>query len=216
MPERVARKEVPSRIELDIAKAFGWTLILYEESLYERFLQISSDTSLISLEEFRYYLREMEAKGYITSLNMHGHRAYRRLLVEEDVGMPLTPRIPLEEIRLAIGSRQARMKKAVDPPKAVTHDLVTESEEVGEYVLDLIENYLRYKYGLKTIKKSVLLGYVEKLCQALSQSEDTFFSFLERNTPEMLTNLKRIAETKGPDVLLLGLRLVETDMKRYR
>ena len=215
MPERVARKEVPTRIELDIAKAFGWTLILYEESLYERFLQISSDTSLITLEEFRFYLREMEAKGYIASLSMHGHRAYRRLLVEDDVGIPLTPRIPLEELRLAIGSRHARMKRSIEHPKAVTTDLVSESEEVGEYVLDLIENYLKYKYGLKSVKKSVLFGYVQKLCQALSQSEDTFYTFVERNTPEMLTNLRRIAETKGSDLLLLGLRLVETEMKRY-
>ncbi|MFW9919793.1 MAG: hypothetical protein ACFFED_09355 [Candidatus Thorarchaeota archaeon] len=216
MPERGARQELPSRIELDIAKAFGWTLILYEESLYERFLQISSDTSLISLEEFKKHLREMESKGYVSSLSLHGHRAYKILLVEEDAGIQLTPRVPLDEIRLALGSRQARMKKTKDSPKIVTSDLIDESEEVGQYVLNLIENYLKYKYGFKTVKKSVLLGYVEKFCQALCQSEDTFYSFIETNTPEMLVNLRRIAETRGSDVLLLGLRLVESDMKRYR
>ncbi|MBN2230738.1 MAG: hypothetical protein JW779_14210 [Candidatus Thorarchaeota archaeon] len=216
MPERAAREEEPTRVELDITRAFGWTIILYEESLYERFLQISSDSSLMGLDEFRGHLREMEAKGYISSISMHGHRAYRKLLFDEDAGVPLTPRVPLEEIRLALGSREARMKRTRDQPKLVTSNIVDESEEVGEYVLDLIENYLKYKYGFKSVRKSVLLGYLEKLSQALGQSEDTFYGFIEKNTPEMLTNLRRIMETRGPDVLLLGLRLVESDMRRYR
>ncbi len=216
LPDLNARTERLSRLELDIARAFGWTVILYEESLYERFLQISGETSLVSREEFRKTLREMEAKGYLSSLDLHGHRAYRRLISETDIGVPLTPRAPLEEIKLALGSRRARMKRMHSTPRRVTEEVVKDSKEIGQYVLDLVRNYLRYKYGVRNVKKSVLLGYIEKLYRALCQSEDTFYGFLKNNTPEMLSNLKRIIDMKGTDIVLLGLRLAESDMRRYR
>ena len=215
MPEKVARRKHLNQIELDIARAFGWSIIVYEESLYGRFLQISADSSLISRDEFRRHLRMMEAKGYVVSLDMHGHRAYRRMLVEEDIGVSLTPSSPLAELKLAHGSREIRMRKRTPPAIPVTKDIVHESEELGQYVLDLIENYLKYKYGTKNIKKSVLHGYLRKYVQALGQSQDTFFGFIENNTPEMMNNFRRLLETKGQDKLLLGLRLAESGIRQY-
>ncbi|MFQ5833884.1 MAG: hypothetical protein ACE5H4_14350 [Candidatus Thorarchaeota archaeon] len=111
MSESSRRGEPIGQIELDILRSFGWTVVELESTLYERYLRISAVRSLITLKDFRAHLREMEAMGYISREKLLGKRAYRRLLVEEDLSEPIHPKAPLDEMRLAIGSLRARIKE---------------------------------------------------------------------------------------------------------
>jgi hypothetical protein len=92
-------------------RSFGWTVVELESNLYERYLRISADRSLDTLDMFRAALGEMEAKGYVSRENLHGERAFRRLLVEDDLAQHILPSAPLDEMRLVIGSLRAKLKE---------------------------------------------------------------------------------------------------------
>ncbi|MHA1928041.1 MAG: hypothetical protein ACTSV2_05600 [Candidatus Thorarchaeota archaeon] len=114
MPESDAQKERPSTLELDIIRSFGWTLVDYEETLYQKFLLLSANSSLVSIDDFRLGLRSMEAKGYVSSMYLGDRKAYKKLLVQDDVPESITPQFPLDEIRLALGSIKAGAKTGKD------------------------------------------------------------------------------------------------------
>lgn len=105
-------QEKPSPVELDIIRSFGWSIIETELALYERYIKLSSFRSLTTIDGFKKNLTEMVAKGYLTQDSLHGQRAYRRLLIEEDIHESIAPKFPLDEMRLALGSREARKKES--------------------------------------------------------------------------------------------------------
>ena len=110
MPQRDRKIERPSPLELDIIRSFGWTLIDYEETLYQKFLLLSANTSLVTIDDFRLGLRAMESKGYVSLLYLGDRKAYKRLLIDDDLDVPISPQVPLDEMRLALGSIKAGVK----------------------------------------------------------------------------------------------------------
>lgn len=105
------RKPVLGQLELDIMRSFGWNVVELETSLYERYLRISVERSLVTIEMFRAALGEMEARGYVSRERIHGERAFRRLLAEEDLPQKILPRAPLDEMNLVLGSLRAKIKE---------------------------------------------------------------------------------------------------------
>lgn len=105
------RKPTLGQVELDIMRSFGWNVVELETNLYERYLRISVERSLVTLELFRAALGEMEAKGYVSRERLHGERAFRRLLAEGDLPQSILPRAPLDEMNLVIGSLKAKLKE---------------------------------------------------------------------------------------------------------
>ena len=103
--------DLEREIEIGIVSAFGWSVIEFEAVLFQKFLVMSGPTSLITEDMFRQYLRNMEAKGYVSRERVHGERAFRRLLAEEDLPQSILPRAPLDEMHLVIGSLKARRKE---------------------------------------------------------------------------------------------------------
>jgi hypothetical protein len=92
-------------------RSFGWNVVELETSLYERYLRISVERSLVTIEMFRAALAEMEARGYVSRELVHGERAFRRLLAEKDLPQKILPRAPLDEMHLVIGSLRAKLKE---------------------------------------------------------------------------------------------------------
>lgn len=105
------RMPILGQLELDIMRSFGWNVVELETNLYERYLRISAERSLVTIEMFREALGEMEARGYVSRERIHGERAFRRLLVEEDLPQNILPRAPLDEMHLVIGSLRAKLKE---------------------------------------------------------------------------------------------------------
>lgn len=111
LPDRGKLAEKPNPIELDIIRSFGWSIIETELILFERYIKLSSFRSLTTIKGFKKYLNEMVAKGFLTQETLHGQRAYRRILLEDDLHETISPKFPLDEMRLVLGAREAKKKE---------------------------------------------------------------------------------------------------------
>ncbi|MHA1924781.1 MAG: hypothetical protein ACXABV_03570 [Candidatus Thorarchaeota archaeon] len=103
--------ERPNPVEVDIIRSFGWSIIETELILFERYIKLSSFRSLTTIKGFKKYLNEMVAKGFLSQETVHGQRAYRRLLLDDDLHETILPKFPLDEMRLVLGSREAKKKE---------------------------------------------------------------------------------------------------------
>ncbi len=112
MPDSEKLTERPSPVEMDIIRSFGWSIIQTELILYERYVRLSSFRSLTTIEGFKKHLAEMVSKGFIATETLHGQRAYRRLISDGYLHESFSPKLPLDEMRLAIGSREAQRKES--------------------------------------------------------------------------------------------------------
>ncbi len=235
MPEGGTHIDRPSRAELDIIRSFGWAVVEYEEALYQKFLHLSAGSSLITFDDFRLGLRAMESKGYVSSLILSGERAYRRLLVEDDTEERISPAAPLDEMRLVLGSRKAKRKKRLmrtqekapkaktkrvprrerparvrerNPPPLVTRELVNESGIIAEVLKNALAQWVQEKYGFGIKSRMVLRSQVDNMRHALTESEETLFSYIREEVPHFLPYVQQVINSHGSDFLLLSLRLV--------
>ncbi len=223
MPERNARVGRPTTIELDIMRTFGWGVIALEETMYQRYLQLSARASLITREEFKSRLREIESKGYLASTSLHGKKAYRRLLVNGDLGISLHPKVPLDEMRLALGSLKARddgKKLERNPPSPemgrghrVTSEVISESQIISEQIVDELEDCILDKSGFK--RKAAVHRHIENMLRALGDSDVALFTYVKNEIPAALGCIGKVLRTQGPDFLMLSLRLAEPQVRRY-
>ncbi|RDE15998.1 MAG: hypothetical protein C4K48_02580 [Candidatus Thorarchaeota archaeon] len=206
--------EPPNAIELDIIRSFGWSIVELEETLYERFLHLSAARSLVPRDTFQSHLREMEAKGFISPVRLHGMKGYKRLLADKDLGKSVYPNVPLDEIRLALGSVKAR--PALEKARAstrVSEDLFSSSESVGVAIQAALENCMLRETG--RISKGAVHEHMKNMCQALSKSEEDLFEYIRDQTPGILIEVGQILRSHGPDFLLLSLRLTEANIRKY-
>lgn len=100
-----------SKIDSDIIRSFGWALVELERTLYERYLVLSPNHSLTTIEEFRSHLKKMEEKGILSSLTLHGQTAYQRKKETEEAFSKSSPKNPLDEMHLVIGSLKAKQNE---------------------------------------------------------------------------------------------------------
>jgi hypothetical protein len=214
LPKRGIKEELPNAIELDIIRSFGWSVVELEETLYERFLHLSSGRSLITRDLFKSHLREMESKGYISPVHLHGLKGYKRLLADKELGKTLRPDVPLDEIRLALGSMKAKpeIRKQIGPPK-VTQDVFSMSENVGKEIQAALENWMLRETG--RISKGAVHEHMKNMCLALGKSEEDLFEYIRSQTPGILIEVGQILRARGSEFLLLSLRLAESNMRKY-
>lgn len=100
-----------SKIDSDIIRSFGWALVELERTLYERYLVLSPNHSLTTIDVFRSHLKKMERKGILSSLTLHGQKAYQREKGIEATISKSLPKNPLDEMHLVIGSLKAKQKE---------------------------------------------------------------------------------------------------------
>lgn len=236
MPEREARIGRPNQVELDVMRTFGWGVIALEETMFQRFLQLSARRSLMVREEFKFLLYDMESKGYLASTSLHGKRAFRRLLVNGDIGVSIHPKAPLDEMRLVLGSLKARQeeqkivprplktkKKKVRSPLApkkkkrrgprVTSEVITESQMISEEIVDELEESILEDSGIK--RKAAVYRHIENMLKALGESDTALFNYVRKEIPTALDCIGYVLRTQGSDFLMLSLRLAEPQVRRY-
>ena len=169
MPKRGGKTDGPTPLELDIMRSFGWAVVETEEALYQRYLSLSATRSLMPDKVFKSLLRQMEAKGYVSTLKLHGKKAYRRLLVGKDVGKEIHPQVPLDEMRLALGSLKARPKFGKKIRSRVTSEVVEDSDIVGHEIQSALENWMLHDSG--RISKGAVHAHMANMMAALQESE---------------------------------------------
>ncbi|MHA2025555.1 MAG: hypothetical protein ACW98U_06600 [Candidatus Thorarchaeota archaeon] len=214
MPKRGGETAGPNPLELDIMRSFGWAVVETEEALYQRYLHLSAARSLMPDRVFKTHLRQMEAKGFVSSLRLHGKKAYRRLLIGKDVGAEIHPKIPLDEMRLALGSLKAKPKFGKKIRSRMTTDVVDDSSIVGEEIQKAIENWMLRDAG--RISKGAMHAHIENMMAALQESEEELFEYVRIEIPGLLTDLGQVLRTYGPDFLLLTLRVTEHRVRKYK
>ena len=155
----------------------------------------------------------MESKGYLSPVHLQGLRGYKKLLAERD-GRSLSPTAPLDEIRLALGSKKARPRfHKKKPPAIVTRDLLQMSETIGKAIQTELESWMLRETG--RISKGLVHEHMKNMCHALDESEEALFEYIRTQTPGILIEVGQILKSRGPDFLLLSLRLTESSIRKY-
>ena len=214
LPESGGETDGPTPLELDIMRSFGWAVVEMENALYQRYLQLSASKSLMTEAVFRAHLREMEAKGYISSMTLHGKKAYRRLLVGKDIGKEIHPQVPLDEMRLALGSLKTKPKFGKKKRSRITTEVVEDSDIVGQEIQRALENWMLRTSG--KISKGAVHAHVANMMAALQESEEELFEYVRIELPGLLAEIGKILRSYGSDFLLLTLRLTEYRVRRYK
>ncbi|MHA2045135.1 MAG: hypothetical protein ACXAAO_15150 [Candidatus Thorarchaeota archaeon] len=214
MPESEGKTEGPTLLELDIMRSFGWAVVETEAALYQRYLNLSAARSLMPDKVFKTHLREMEAKGYVSSLRLHGKKAYRRLLIGRDVGAEIHPTAPLDEMRLALGSLKAKPSFGKKIRSQMTSDVVNDSAIVGQEIQNAIENWMLRDSG--RISKGAMHAHIANMMSALQESEEELFEYVRIEVPGLLADLGQVLRRYGPDFLLLTLRVTEHSVRKYK
>jgi hypothetical protein len=184
-----------------------------EDALYQRYIRISAARSLITEDAFKAQLRIMEAKGYLSSMSLHGKRAYRRLLVGKDVGKELHPKVPIDEMRLALGSLKTKHRFSKKHRTRVTSEVVQDSEIISQEIESALENWMMTDSG--KISKGSIHAHVENMMKVLNKSEEALFEYVRIELPGLLAEIGLILRTYGSDFLLLTLRLTEHRIRKY-
>ena len=214
LPKSGGEIDGPTPLELDIMRSFGWAVVETEDALYQRYLHLSAVRSLMPKVTFRSSLRNMEAKGYVSSMKLHGKKAYRRLLIGKDIGKELHPQVPLDEMRLALGSLKAKPKFGKKIRSKVTTEVVEDSDVVGKEIQRALENWMLRDFG--KISKGAVHAHVANMMAALQVSEEELFEYIRIELPGLLAEVGVILRTYGSDFLLLTLRLTEHRVRKYK
>jgi hypothetical protein len=205
MIDKVAPDELGKGVEVDIIRSFGWAIIEFEASLYQKYLQLSGANSIITEPQFKRFLMEMHAKGYISPLDFQGKRAWRKLVIESDLEEELQDEEEIRRIILkARETRKGLKKKRMSP-----HDkLVTESRVIAEEILRTLKRKIITGEVTGNKATEVLLKHVRGMRRALADSSTEFLEYVKTNIPSMTKPMEKILHSKGEDVLLLSLRLI--------
>jgi hypothetical protein len=197
----------PNPIEINVIRAFGWSLIEYEMTLYQKFLSISVDGSLVTFEHFRNILRTMESKGYLQELTLQGKKAYRKMLVDTELEKQTRPSQPVDEMRLAIGGMKARVREKV---KAVTKQ---PQATAGQKILQALRDWLLEESGLVEIDIAILRECISEIRKAISKSNDFLIETLKCEYPGVRELVEEALKEYGPDALVQDLANVELTME---
>jgi hypothetical protein len=156
----------------------------------------------------------MEAKGFVSPLKLHGKKAYRRLLVGKEVGAEIHPKVPLDEMRLALGSLKAKPRFGKKIRSRITPDVVEDSETVGKELQSAIEKWMLRDGG--KISKGAMHAHIENMMAALNESEEELFEYVRIELPGLLADLGQVLRIYGTDFLLLTLRVTEHRVRKYK
>ena len=235
MPEVEGPAEQISAAERDLLRSFGWNLIATENTLYERYLRISTRSSLSTKNEFRNCLKDLEAKGLVSVHDVHGLRFYRLMAAIGEVRQAALPETPLDEMKLAVGTLKARphaeplleapsIELATEPTleartakssfERVSRRNIARCEYIGRRLQKALESYMLRVDG--RISKAKVNLHSVNMWQALCQSEDALLDYVQSEIPGLHRDVLSILDAEGSELLMLGLRLVDTRTKKYR
>ena len=203
--------ELAREIEIGIVSSFGWAVIEFEAALFQKFLVMSGPTSLITEDMFRKYLMNMEAKGFVSPVDFQGKRAWKRLVIESEIEEPaMTP----EEVREFIAQAQVASKK--EKKRGVSSDhRIHESKKLAENIIRTLEQVMPKTKASRKPWEPTLITHIEGMHRALTESKKEFLRYLKKNVPSAYEPMEKMLNSKGEEILLLSLRVIESGQRAY-
>lgn len=204
-------EDMQREIEIGIVSAFGWAVIEFEAVLFQKFLVMSGPMSLITEDMFRKYLMNMEAKGFVSPVDFQGKKAWKRLVIESEIEEPaMTP----EEVKEFIAKAQAASKKEKKRDVSSEHR-IRESKKLAENIIRTLEQVMPKSKTQRKPWEPTLINHVEGMHKALIESKEEFLRYLKRNIPSAHEPMKKLLSSKGEEILLLSLRVIESGQRAY-
>jgi hypothetical protein len=204
-------EELAKEIERGILSSFGWAVIEFEAALFQKYLIMSGPLSLITEDMFRKYLMNMEAKGFVSPVDFQGKRAWKRLVIESEIDEPtMTP----EEVKEFIANVQAASRK--DKKRDVSRDhRIQESKKLAEDIIRTLEQVMPKTKTSRNPWEPTLINHVERMHKALTESKEAFLQYLKKNIPSAHESMKKLLNSRGEEILLLSLRVIESGQRAY-
>lgn len=193
-------------IENGIIRSFGYSIIEFESILFQKFLNMSGPHSVTTEAIFRKHLTRMHAKGYVMPLEFQGKRCWKRLVIEDD----LQEEIPIPEEILKVIER-AKQKAKVEPK--TSKKLVTVSMTMADDILRFLEIALTENDDDSEIAEGRVRIHVRRMRRALSSSESELMDYIRLNVPRFRKPMKQLLSTKGPELVMLSLRIIESTVQ---
>lgn len=206
-------EDMEREIEIGIVRAFAWAVIEFEAVLFQKFLVMSAASSLMTEDMFRKHLKEMEAKGYVAPVDFQGKRAWKRLVIESDIEEEtLTPEEVKEFIQKAKEAEEKKRKKE----RLVGEKVVSESRELAEHILRILERSMsKPTFSKKKIGQPTISDHIEAMRHALAESREDFLKYIKANLPQIYNDMERFVDSRGEEVVLLSLRIIESGKQAY-
>jgi len=155
----------------------------------------------------------MEAKGFVSPIRIQGEKGYKKLVAEINIGRPMQPKDPLDEMRLVAGSQKAKSIVEKAKPAKVNRHLFEMCETVGREIQTALENWMLREHD--RISKGLVHEHMKNMCHALRESEENLFDYVHDEIPGILVEVGQILQSYGTDFLLLSLRLTESSIRKY-
>ena len=204
MSDNAMPESQEKEIEVSIIRAFATAIIEFEPVLYQKFLM--QTRGLVTEDIFKETLTNMEGKGYVAPLKFQGRQCWRRIVTEDDVTAEYHDQDEVREI-IEKGQTLALQTKRVIGEGT---SLVTQTRRIAQEVLDLIKSQIPEAEELDKRVREKLRYQFETMRQKLADSEEDFLDYVQEIMPGLFDSLKEILNSKGVDVLLPALRIVES------
>ncbi|TFF96747.1 hypothetical protein EU546_00755 [Candidatus Thorarchaeota archaeon] len=201
-------EEMNREIERAIVRSFGWAVIEFEAALFQKFLVVSGPTSLMTEDMFRRRLKDMEAKGYLTPVEFQGKRAWKRLIIESEMD---EPELTADEVKAFL--EKAKAMERVRPEKKTGDGLVSESRALATQILRSVEKAIRP--SPKRVGTPSMIDHIEGMRHALAESREGFLEYVRKNLPRLYTQMGKLLDDNGEEMLLLSLRVIESGHRTY-
>ncbi len=208
MFDRLEPGDYEKEIEVNIVRAFGWSIIEFEAVLFQKYLHMSGPSSVMLEGDFKKHLKEMHAKGLVSPLQFQGKKAWRKLVIESDMEEELQDE---DEIRELIEAAKRARHKQRRKKKTPHGRIVTESRIIAEDILSNLRDKVIRGEMSDDAAREILMQHIEGMRRALLDSPDEFMRYVRKNIPSMRKPMSHILASKGADVLLLSLRLIGND-----
>ncbi len=212
MSHAIDSDDLEREIEIGIVSAFGWSIIEFEAVLFQKFLVMSGPTSLTTEDMFRKYLTNMEAKGYVSRLEFQGKKAWKRLVIESEIDEPaMTP----EEVKEFIAKAQEAGKKKQKKKKRVGEHRISESRTLADKIIRTLEQVMPNIKKHQKPGESSMIDHIEGMHRALTESKKEFRKYIKKNIPPAYESMKKLLDSKGEEMFLLSLRVIESGQRAY-
>ncbi len=192
-----------NELEDDILLSFGDAIVEFEDTLFQKFVLLSSRRSLITSEMFRRYLKMMQSKGYVTPIEFHGRKAWKRMVVLDYASDTLIPR----RVTYAQPSESSGPSRELVRRGSILSEACSVAERIQQDMLTSLSS--EHKTRDATTLSIIMSQHVRNMHRTLARSRLALLEYLNHNVPGLRTTFDNLLTSKDETTILIGLRILE-------